>query len=65
MTIRLQTAVRKGQIYKSVSSKMIVEVFGMSGSKYKTRVLTDKPGVYAGTHTLSRKSIATRFKLIS
>ena len=57
---------RIGQVYSNIQDSLQVEIFGKTkNDKWKTRVLTAKPGKYAGTHSLSNKTLAAKFKLIS
>lgn len=58
MPMSLRIRVRVGQIYRQKRHKVAVEIFGRSGSdKWKARILTEKPGVYAGSHTLANFTI--------
>jgi hypothetical protein len=41
-----------------------VQIVGKKGEKWKAVILTAKNGVYAGTHTLSMKSLYSTFTLI-
>lgn len=56
--------VKVGQIYKSRYSGIQVQISGRKGDKWLTKVLTAKPGVYKGSHTLSLLSIRQRFELM-
>jgi hypothetical protein len=49
--------VRVGDIYRQKKHKMSVEIFGKAGEKWKARVLTEKPGVYNGSHKLATFTI--------
>lgn len=57
-------SIKLHQLYKSRVSALIVEVIGKKGGKFKTRILTSKYGVYAGTHTLSEQTIAKQYELL-
>lgn len=54
--------IRKGQIYKS-NSNVFVEITGTKGGKYKARILTEKQGVYRGSHTLSVRVLNKYYEL--
>lgn len=61
----MKMKVKIGQIYKSIHSDMQVVVKGKSNDKWKTAILTNKPGVYNGSHTLSNYTIKHKFELIA
>lgn len=52
------------QVYKSVFSNLMIEVIGKKGSKFKTRILTEKYGVYAGSHTMTEITIRKQYILL-
>lgn len=59
------SAIKLHQLYKSRRSSMVLEIVGFKKSgKYQARILTDKYGVYAGTHTLTRYTIAKGYMLL-
>lgn len=42
-----------------------LEVFGkVGGGHYKTRILTKKTGVYAGTHTVTKYTLWKKYDLL-
>lgn len=56
--------IKKGQIYKANRNSQQVEIFGKKGGKWLAKILTEKPGVYHGTHTLAERTIEKQFTLI-
>jgi len=63
--MRERLRIRIGQLYRQKRNKMTLEVFGKaSKDKWKTRVLTAKPGVYNGSHTMNEFSLRRYYDLI-
>lgn len=59
-------SIRKGQIWKSKKTPIQVLVIGKGkNDKFKVNILTDKPGFYAGRHTLARWTLWTKYELIT
>ena len=56
--------VKRGQVYKSKYSPLLVEIFKKHGARWKARVLTTKSKVYNGSHTLSEYSLKSKFRLV-
>lgn len=56
--------IKKGQIYKAKKSNSQVEIGGKKGGKWLAKVLTDKPGVYNGSHRLAERTLNKQFTLI-
>lgn len=58
--------IKVNQIYKhKKTSDYQVEIIGKSRrDKWKARILTNKPGVYNGSHTLSAFTIKRQFELV-
>lgn len=56
-----KTRPKIGQIWKSKRGEMVVIITGKSKDKWRTKILTEKPGVYNGSHTLSRMSLYKNF----
>lgn len=52
----MKITIKRGQIWKSKHSDVRVIVTGTSGGKWKAKILTDKPGKYGGSHTLTDQS---------
>ena len=65
MSLGQKIKIKIGQVYKSNRSDLVVEIKGRKGDKFRAVVLTKKAGVYAGSHTFSRKSLYSEFNLIS
>lgn len=58
--------VQKLQVWYCPYNKLKVQVVGpVGGHKWRTRILTAKRGVYNGTHTLSEKTLAKQYQLLS
>lgn len=57
--------VRINQVWQSVQSGMRVEIIGKKGDKWQTRVLTDRHGVYAGTHTLTIHTLRSKYRPVT
>lgn len=55
--------VEKGQIWKQKNSNFYLLIAGKKGSKWNTKVLTDKPGVYNGTHKMSEFILKMRYEI--
>lgn len=55
--------IRKGQIYKQNNMELFVIITGKKGGKWRAKILTEKPGVYRGQHTLSENVLKYRFSL--
>lgn len=55
------------QFYKSKKNKIIVEVIGQSsrGGKWKARILTERDGVYHGSHTFAVRTLYKEYELIN
>jgi hypothetical protein len=58
--------IKKNQVWKQKGSTFTLVISGKSKSshKWKTKVLTQKPDVYAGTHTMSQWTLYSKFELI-
>lgn len=54
---------RKGQIWINKQNGMRLVVAGTKGGMLKAKILTEKPGVYAGSHTLSPQLLKRRYSL--
>ncbi len=62
----MKIAVRIGQVYRSKKSNCQVEIIGKAKSdRWKARILSNKPGVYKGTHSLAIFTIYKNYDLIS
>ena len=57
--------IKKNQIYKENKHEnhQIITV-RETGGKWLCKVLTNKPGVYNGTHKMSRRTLEKMFELI-
>jgi hypothetical protein len=58
-----KTPIKRGQIWKQKGTSMYVQIIGTSGGKWKTKVLSDKLGVYKGSHTMTQQTIWSRYEL--
>lgn len=56
--------IRINQVWQSQQNLMRIEIIGKKGDNWKTRILTDKHGIYAGTHTMNKYTLRARFKLV-
>lgn len=63
--MRNKPTIKKGQIWKQKTSEMQVIITGVSGGKWRSKVLTDRPGVYAGSHTMSPHTLYLRYELVA
>lgn len=57
--------IKKNQIYKAIGHDYHVIICGKKGSNWKAKILTDKPGVYRGSHTLNPNTIRYKYELIA
>ena len=57
--------IKKGQIFKAKRSGLQIEVAGKKDSKWLCKILTTKPGVYAGSHRMSEYVLRQQFILLS
>lgn len=57
--------IRIHELYRSIRNRFVVEIIGKKGAKFSTRILTDKPGVYNGSHTLSPQTIYKGYELVT
>jgi hypothetical protein len=53
-----------GQIYINRKNNLQILIAGRKRDKWLTKVLTEKPGVYNDTHTMSNYTIFKRFTLL-
>lgn len=56
--------IKKGQIWASTKGDSQYEVVSKDGFKWKLRKLTNRPGVYHGTHTMTPYTIWGNYELI-
>lgn len=56
--------IKKGQIYKSNSSNVQVEIAGKKCGKWLAKILTEKAGVYKGSHRFAERTLYKQFTLI-
>ncbi len=60
-----RVAIRKGQIWRMVDNPMYrVLISGTKGGKFLAKVLTAKPDVYNGSHSLARNTLWSRYELV-
>lgn len=60
-----KTPIKLNQVWKQKGSSLMVVIAGKAkdSHKWKTKVLTNKPDFYAGTHTLSQWTLWKKFEL--
>lgn len=56
--------VHLGQVYKAIGNNTQVLIAGKKRSKWLGKVLTEKPGVFHGTHTLNERTLEKRYELM-
>lgn len=57
--------IRKGQIWQATRSDMQILIHSRVGHhRWKAKKLTNRTGVYNGTHTLSDRTILKEFTLL-
>lgn len=57
--------IKKGQIYRKKSVPTFqIEITGKKGGRFNSRVLTDKPGVYNGSHKFSLQTLKKEYELL-
>lgn len=58
--------IKLNQVWKSKLSSFQIVISGKAkeSHKWKTKVLTEKPGVFAGSHTMSEHTLWKKFDLI-
>lgn len=61
----MRKAVKRGQIWKQKGHAVTVIITGSNGGRWKAKVLTDKPGVYNGSHTFTQQTLNARYDLLS
>lgn len=57
-------AIKKGQIWWNPHNQMQVVIWNKKGFRWRAKVLTDKAGVYNGTHTFNPKVLWDKFELL-
>lgn len=60
----IKTAIKLNQIYKSKRSDLTLIVTGRKGGKYRCKVLTEKPGVFNGSHSMCEQTLRRQYILI-
>ena len=56
--------IKPNQIWKQKASNFQIVIDKKKGDKWQVKVLTNRPGIYRDTHTMSAITIAKRFELI-
>lgn len=59
------TKVRLNQIYKSTRNSQYVIIAKQKGGKWKVKILSEKRGVYKGTHTLAKATLESNYQLVN
>lgn len=60
----IKKRILKGQLWKSKRNDLVVEVLKFHKGHWQVRKLTEKPGVYNGTHGLHEYTMRHGFVLI-
>lgn len=61
----IRIAIKKNQVWRHRTSDFQVMICGKKRvDKWLVKVLTSKPGVFAGTHTFARNTIWSKFTLV-
>jgi len=61
--MKIRTKIKKGQIWKQKGNSMTVEIVGPKDGKWKARVLSDRIGMYKGSHTLNERTLWSKYEL--
>lgn len=56
--------VKLNQIWRQKNHEMTVIISGKKGSMWKAKVLSDKPGVYKGSHTFNERTLFHKYELL-
>jgi hypothetical protein len=56
--------IKRGQVWKQIGHDFQIVVTGKSGGKWKCKVLTDRPGVFNGTHSMVEFTFWKKYELI-
>lgn len=59
----IKTPIKRNQIWKHSASDFQILVAGKKGRKWNCKVLTERPGVFNGSHTMSQITIWKKFEL--
>lgn len=59
-----QVAIKRNQIWKNKRSDFQILVAGKKGRKWNCKVLTNKPGVFNGSHTMADITLWKKFDLL-
>lgn len=59
-----RTPIKVNQIWRNRVSNFQILVAGKKGVKWNCKVLTEKPDVYNGSHTMSQWTIWKKFELL-
>lgn len=60
----MKTTIKKGQIWQQKGHSLQVEVIRRKDFRWQCRILTDRTGVYAGTHTMTPYTLWSKYELI-
>lgn len=60
----MKPVIKVNQIWKSKHSSLQIVITGKKGSLWLAKVLTDKPGVYSGSHRMNRYTLWKQYELI-
>lgn len=61
--VLLKPLIKNGQIWKQKGNNMTIVISNKSGGKWKAKVLSEKRGVFKGSHTLASWTLWKRFEL--
>lgn len=59
----MKQTIKLNQIWKQKNHEMRVIIVGRKGGKYRAKVLSDKPGIYKGSHTLASQTLWSKYEL--
>lgn len=55
--------IKKGQVYKSWQNNSYILIDGKKDAKWLAKVLTDKPGVFNGSHKMAERTLHKHYTL--
>lgn len=57
--------IKRGQVWKQKNKEFYLVITGKKGSKWNAKVLTEKSGIYGGTHKMSEFMLHLRYEICS
>ena len=58
-------SIKLNQIYKQKGHEFYIVISSKKGSKWGAKVLTNKPGVYKGSHSMNEYTLKAKYELVS